>query len=175
MRDSPLPESLSAFQAVVLAHAKTGVRSGSAHVPRQARLQSPLRTLLPPKPESGPHDSSHRADPIRAEAISRPFKSHRQITASLAPETYFKRPNRYCPAETTTLRPASSVGLSRFGSNVFRGVILAVEFSNRLCRVRHRQDSTAPATSKQRPASLTIPIAVRCRCLDSSTMDVFFD
>ena len=99
MRDSPLPESLSAFQAVVLAHAMTGVRPGWDHVPRQARLQSSLRTLLPPKPESDPHDSSHLADPIRAKAISRPFKSHRQITASLAPATYFKRPNRNCPAK----------------------------------------------------------------------------
>jgi len=56
---------------------KAGLRSGWAYDPRQARLQLPLRITLPPKPESGPHDSSPLADPIPTKAIWRPFKSHR--------------------------------------------------------------------------------------------------
>jgi hypothetical protein len=34
MSDSPLPESLSTFHAVVLAHARAGLRSGCAQDPR---------------------------------------------------------------------------------------------------------------------------------------------
>jgi|SRR5450631_492773 len=84
MRDSPLPESLSTSHAVVPAHAKAGVRSGWAHDPRKARLQSTLRPSLPPKTVSAQHDSSHLAGPIPTKAICRPFKSHSQITASVA-------------------------------------------------------------------------------------------
>jgi hypothetical protein len=64
-------------RAVVLTHAKAGVRSGLAHDPREARPQSLLQTPLPPKPGSAPHDSSHLADPIPTKAIWRPFKSHK--------------------------------------------------------------------------------------------------
>ena len=84
MRDSPLPESLSTFTAVVLAHAKTGVRSGWAYGPRDAHSKAPLRPPLPPNPESTPHDSSHRIHPTSTKTIWRPFKSHSQITASVA-------------------------------------------------------------------------------------------
>jgi hypothetical protein len=87
MRDSPLPESLSAFHDVVLAHAKADVRSGWAYGPRDARRQSPLRTPLPPKPDFPPHNSCHFVDPMPTKDIWRPFKSHRQITASVANTT----------------------------------------------------------------------------------------
>ena len=107
------PESLSAFQAVVLAHAKTGLRPGWDHVPRQARLQSLLRAPLPPKPESDPHYWSHLADPIRAKAISRPFKSHRQITASLAPAYLLqsKLPGRNNGAQSCLVCWAVPIGI----------------------------------------------------------------
>jgi len=84
MRDSPLSESVSTFTAVVLAHAKTGVRSGWAYGPRDAHSKAPLRPPLPPNPESTPHDSSHSIHPTSTKAIWRPFKSHSQITASVA-------------------------------------------------------------------------------------------
>src|ERR1700723_2630340 len=57
MRDSPLPEPLFTFHAVVLAHAIAGVRSGLARLPGEALLQSSLRPPLPLKPESAQHDS----------------------------------------------------------------------------------------------------------------------
>jgi hypothetical protein len=84
MKDSPLPESLSTFHAVVLAHAKADVRSGSGHDPRDARLRFPLQTPLPPKPEPAKLDSSRLADPTLTKAIWRQLKSHRWITASVA-------------------------------------------------------------------------------------------
>ena len=45
-------EVISALHAVVLAHAKAGVRFGGAHDPREAHLQAPLLPSLPLKPES---------------------------------------------------------------------------------------------------------------------------
>jgi len=84
MRESPLPESLSTFNAVVLAHAKAGVRSGWANDPREAHLQAPLRPPLPPKPESAQHDSSGLPDPTPTKGYLARLKSHRQITASVA-------------------------------------------------------------------------------------------
>jgi hypothetical protein len=77
---------------------------------------------LPPKPEFAPHDSSQLADPMPPQAIRRPFKSHRWITASVAPATYFKRPYRNCPRRScartsTSRRDSPDRNLAFFGTD----------------------------------------------------------
>jgi hypothetical protein len=77
MRDSPLPESLSTFHAVVLAHAKAGVRSGCIRDLAKRICKNRSGFHFRPNSESAQLDSSHLADPTPTKAIWRPLKSHR--------------------------------------------------------------------------------------------------
>ena len=65
------------FHAVVFAHVKAGVRSGSAK--NLSKLPCDRRSvpLVSPKPEFSPHDSSQLHAPMTTQAIRRRLKSHR--------------------------------------------------------------------------------------------------
>ena len=113
MRDSPLPESLSAFYAVVPAHAKPACALTAATRHHEARLQAPSRPPFQPEQESAQPGSSHPAHPIP----KRPSGTDgnpigRSPRSSQTPATYFKRPYRNCPGKRSSVRPP----LSRRGS-----------------------------------------------------------